>query len=105
MCVKQKCNNVQKYDIMVISVDSYDSFTGFWLIFCHPDPHSGGQNYADPDPSLGVGFFLSIETVGYARWLPLFPENVRLREGSGQKLWTRLGIHSGKFTFSWQKKL
>ena len=59
MCVKLKCNfNVQKYDILVISVDSHASFLWFWLNFCYPDP--GGQNDADPTGSKSTNLVRGI---------------------------------------------
>ena len=62
MCVKQKCNfNVEKYDIMVIPVDSFASFPWFWLIFCYPDP--------DPQHWYGSGS-------GRPRWC--WPDRIRI---------------------------
>ena len=49
--VEKKCNfKVQKYDIMMISVDYYSSCPLYWLIFSYPDPDQGCQNEPDSDP-------------------------------------------------------
>ena len=39
----------------------------------------------------------NIRIVTLNRWLPLLPENVRVREGARKELCPRLGIHSGTF--------